>query len=95
MDIERAAPLTHRPWLYSEIATEEKRRLWLGSDHQVATNAHAIRRPFLFAGTWSRIMSKISGGRVTDEFGPDGSGGFSSKADSGGELVVAHRHALS
>ena len=53
----------------------ENRRLWLGPFHQVATKVHAIRvgRPSVFAGIYSRILSKISGGRVTGAFR---SGGF-------------------
>jgi len=43
-------------------------RLWLGPVHQVATKEHAIRvRPSFACICW-RILSKISGGRVTDAF---------------------------
>ena len=52
--------------------TEEKRHLWLGPVHQVATKAHATNvcrsslSVNLSVGMYLRIMSKISGGSVTD-----------------------------
>ena len=97
MDPGRATSLIHRSWLFSEIPTKEKRRLWLGSVHHVATNAHAIKvgRPpeDLFVGICSMISSNISGGMITDAFGTDRSGpqdNLSSALPGGGELVAAH-----
>ena len=49
--------------------TEEKRCIWLGPVHQAATKPHAIGvRRSLVSGICSRILSKTSGGRVTDTF---------------------------
>ena len=62
------------------MSTDEKRPLWLGPVHQVATKAHAIRvvRPSLSVGICPRILSKISGGRIVDTFE---SGGLDPRGD--------------
>ena len=72
MDLERTTPFIHRSQLSGEILTEEKRRLWQGPVHQVATKAHEIRvdDPRPSEQMCSKILSNISGGRVTDAFGP-------------------------
>ena len=73
MDPVRTTPFIHRWWLPSRIETEEKRHLWLGPVHQVATKAHATRvRLPMYKGICQSILSNISGGRITDAFGSDG-----------------------
>ena len=69
MDPVRATLAMHRSYLDSQILIEEKSRLWLGPVHQVATNVHPTRvcRPSVSVGILSKILSKISGGRVTTE----------------------------
>ena len=68
MDLERTTPFIHRSQLSGEILTEEKRRLWQGPVHQVATKAHEIRvdDPRPSEQMCSKILSNISGGRVTE-----------------------------
>jgi len=76
LDPERTTSFIHRRYLYSRMNAEEKRRLWQGPVHQVATKAHAIRVgcPSSSVGISSRIFSKNSGGKVADAFGTGGLG---------------------